>query len=337
MAPAQESSRLGLGVFEGPTALADFLNPNNHPPLPLVELPERLNPFHAQGVRIFGKLMYLLPLLNMKSLPAINMLSEAQSSKSLDGVHTIVENSSGNTAFALGVAAHAIGIQRVMALVPWDIAPGKLDLLRLVGVDPRLVRHSPGEPSGIQQARSLGREPGFYSPSQYENAANPEAYEKWVAPQLWQQTQGRMTVFVAGLGTTGTLTGVGRYLRQHSQRIQIVGVICAHDAAVPGVRSESRLTEIQFEWRRAADAIIEVSTRESYKLSLAMCREGIMGGPSSGFALAGAHRFLDEQHNSGTLDRLRNDDGEVLVTFICPDTALPYLEKYSTHLDPSDF
>lgn len=326
-----------LSVFEGPDAVRDFLNPDHHLPLPLVELPEPLNPFVADGVRVFGKLMYLLPLLNVKSLPAINMLLEARDSGRLDGVHDLVENSSGNTAFALGVVAGLYGIRRVVAIVPWDIAPGKLDLLRLCGVEPRLVRDGQGAPSGIAQARANGEAPGCFNPGQYDNGANPASYEKWVLPQIREQLGKRLTVFATGVGSGGTLVGARRYFRQHGEKVCLVGAIVAPGNAVPGVRSEATLREVSHPWRESADAIIEVGTRESFKKSLHLCRSGILGGPSSGFALAGLLRFLESRRADGTLDDLRNDAGEVVATFVCADTPLPYLDKYSTHLDPADF
>jgi cysteine synthase len=325
------------GVFEGPNAIRDFLNPANNPAIPLVELPDSLNPFRAQNVRIFGKLMYLLPLLSIKSLPAIRMLADAEAAGDLKGVDAIVESSSGNTAFALGVVAPQFGIRRVVAVVPWDIAPGKLELLRLCGVEPKLVKDGPGEPSGIAQAREGGRQPGWFNPGQYDNDSNPRAFETWVAPEIWAQTEGRLTVFATGLGTTGTLLGASRAFPRTNPRVTLVGVICAPGNAVPGVRSEARLREIAFPWRTTADAIVEVETRESFKHSLALCRNGMMGGPSSGFALVGLLKFLQARAADSTLDALRNEDGEVFATFICADTPLPYLDKYSTHLDPSDF
>ena len=82
---------------------------------------------------------------------------------------------------------------------------------------------------------------------------------------------------------------------------------------------------------------MEVETRESFKKSLELCRAGLMAGPSSGFALVGLLKFLRGREAASTLDGLRNADGEVIATFICADTPLPYLDKYSTHLDPSDF
>ena len=326
-----------LGVFEGPNALKDFLNPANNPPLPLVELPDRLNPFRKQDVRIFAKLMYLLPLLSIKSLPALNMLLEADAAGDFDGVNTIVENSSGNTAFSLGVLANLFAIDQVVAMVPWDIAPGKLDLLRLCGVEPRLVRSTAGHPSGIAQAREAGNQAGWFNPAQYENQANPAAAEKWVVPEMWRQTKGKLTVFATGLGTAGTLVGASRYFRHTTSQVTLVGVICSPSSAVPGVRSEVGLSEIAFPWREAADSIVEVETKESFKKSLELCRVGLMGGPSSGFALAGLLKFLQAQEAASGLDALRNEDHEVIATFICADTPLPYLDKYSTHLDPSDF
>jgi cysteine synthase A len=326
-----------LSVFEGPTSVRDFLDPDKHPPLPLVELPDALNPLRAEGVRIFGKLMYLLPLLNVKSLPAMQMLSEASHAGRLEGVAELIENSSGNTAFALGVIASLYGIRRVVAIVPWDIAPGKLDLLRLCGVEPRLVRDGEGEKSGIAQARDEGNAPGRFSPGQYDNPANPAAHEKWVLPQIWDQTGGRLSVFATGIGTSGTLVGARRFFRRVHGRVAIVGALCAPGSAVPGVRSEARMRDVTHPWRESADAIVEVGTRESFKKSLELCRSGIMAGPSSGFALAGLLRYLEARRDAGDLDGLRNEDAEVVATFVCPDTPLPYLDKYSTHLDPSDF
>jgi cysteine synthase len=325
------------GVFAGPDALRAFLNPENHPPLPLVELPDRLNPLRGQGVRIFGKLMYLLPLLSIKSLPALNMLLEAAGRGDLDERTSLVESSSGNTAFSMSVLAGLFGVTEVVAMVPWDIAPGKLDLLRLSGAEPHLVRAPSGPQSGISQAREAGRKAGWFNPGQYENPANPAAAEKWIAPEVWNQTRQRLRVFATGLGTTGTLVGVSRYFRGMNAPVRLVGVICDPESAVPGVRSEASLREIGFPWREAADAIVEARTRESFKKSLELCRVGLMAGPSSGFALAGLLRYLEGEAAAGRMDALRNGDGEVLAVFVCADTPLPYLDKYSTHLDPGDF
>ena len=327
--------KIHSNVFKGKNAIKDFLNPDCNPFLPLVELPESLNPFLKDKVRIYAKLMYFLPLLNIKSLPALNMLLEAEALGKLKGVNNIVENSSGNTVFSLAIIAKIFGIENVHAIVPFDIAPGKLEMLKLSGVKPILNKDVPGEPSGIEKAKEMGKQKGFFNPGQYENDANPKAMEKWMAPQIWEQTEGKISVFCAGLGTTGTVFGTGRYLKKKLPSITIVGVNSSADSAVPGVRTLNKLKEISFDWQSILDYRIEADTKESFKKSLELCQVGLLAGPSSGFALAGLLKFLSEQKNN--FDKLRNKEGEIVAVFICPDTPLPYLEKYSTHLDPSDF
>jgi len=325
----RKPQRSPSNFFTGPDALKNFLNPDCNPPLPLVELPDKLNPFAGQRVRLFAKLMYLLPLLNLKSLPALNMILEA--SAKLKGVHTIVENSSGNTAFSLAIIAPFFGIRSVTAMVPLDIAPGKLELLRLSGAD---VRFAGKKTSGIVTARRLGKRHGFLNLDQYGNKANVAAHAKWTAKQIWEQTRGELTVFCTGLGTTGTALGAVQYFKEQSSTVVIVGVYCLPDNAVPGVRSMEGLGEISFDWQSEISHRVGIGTKESFKRSLDLCRLGLMAGPSSGFAFAGLLKFLKEQRD---LDSLRNGNGEIICTFVCPDTPFPYLDKYSTILDPSDF
>lgn len=316
-------------VFCGRDAIRRFLDPDFNPPLPLVELPEWLNPFENQRVRIFAKLMYLLPLLNLKSLPALNMLREA--SDKLDGVHTLVENSSGNTAFSLAIVARLFGIRSTRAIVPADIAPGKVELLRLAGAD---VRFASSDESGISLAKRMGERSGYLNLGQYSNPANIAAHAKWTAQQIWEQTEGKITVYCAGLGTTGTALGAVQFFREKASGATVVGVYCLPESAVPGVRSLERLEDVAFDWRSETPYQVGAGTSESYKRSLDLCRAGLMAGPSSGFALAGLLRFLGNQTD---LDQFRNSDGDVVAAFVCCDTPFPYLDKYSTILGPADF
>lgn len=325
------------GVYKGSDAIREFLNPANHSPIPLVELPENLNPYRADGIRIFAKLAYLTPLLNIKSLPVWNMLEAAGASGRLADVHTLIENSSGNTAFDLAVLGRLFGVEAVRAFVPFDIAPGKLELLRIAGVGPQMTRGAPGEASGIAEARRMGEQPGFFSAGQYGNEANPDAYEKWLAPEIWEQTEGKLTVFATGLGTTGTLIGCSRFFRRMQAKVTLVGCLCGAQEAVPGVRTRERLKEIDFAWEPAADALVEVGTKESFRLSLKLCQSGLMAGPSSGFVLAGLYRMLATRQAERNLEALRNSEGEAVCVFVCADTPLPYLDKYSTHLDAWEF
>jgi cysteine synthase len=249
----------------------------------------------------------------------------------LAGTHTLVENSSGNTGFSLAIIGRLFGIRSVRAIVPIDIAPGKLELLRLAGAD---VRFAASEKGGVAMARRAGSRPGFFNLDQYSNSANVKAHAQWTASQVWQQTAGKLTLYAAGLGTTGTALGAVRYFHEHGHKVTVVGVYVLPNSAVPGVRSVERLQEISFDWETGVPHRVGAATRESYKKSLDLCRMGLLAGPSSGFALAGLLRFLGEHHD---LDRFRNSDGEVVAAFICSDTPFPYLDKYSTILDPVDF
>ena len=316
-------------VFSGPDAVKHFLDPDRNPPLPLVELPISLNPFSEQKVRIFAKLLYLLPLMNLKSLPVLAMLQGA--SDELDGVHTIVENSSGNTAFSMAIMARLFGIWSVRAIVPLDIAPGKLELLRLAGAD---VRFAPPEGGGVALARRIGQRPGFLNLDQYGNQANVTAHAQWTTQQTWEQTKRKLTIYCAGLGTTGTALGAIQFFRKNASSVTVVGVYCLPNSAIPGVRSIERLQEVSFDWEAEIPHRVGAGTAESYKRSLDLCRAGLMAGPSSGFALAGLLRFLAGQAD---LDSFRNSDGDVVAVFVCCDTPFPYLDKYSTILDPADF
>ncbi len=154
-----------LNVFKGKRAILDYLNPESESYTPLVEIPEDLNPFYNDGVRIYAKLLNTLPLTNVKSIPAYNMLSEMKKRGQLDGVHTIIENSSGNTVLSLAVIGRLLGIPTTKALVSNEILFGKLQMLQLFGVE-IIVNKEPICPdpddktSGIYKAKKMGKKRG---------------------------------------------------------------------------------------------------------------------------------------------------------------------------------
>ena len=332
---------MSRNVFSGEDAVQAYLNPDNHPPLPLVELPSCFNPYLEKGVRIFIKLMHFLPLANVKSLPAYSILDEAKREGLLSGVNTLVESSSGNTVLSLAVLGRVFGIDKTLALASNQVERGKLQLLRLLGTDIRIVEEDicpdPNDPSsGVNQAKRMGQENGWLNAGQYNNSANPKAHERWTGPQIWEQTDGKVTVLAAGLGTTGTLVGTGTYLKQHNAQVRTVGVIREPNNPVPGVRTRTLLNEISFDWPSVADDLIPVGTRESYQISLDLCRAGLLVGPSGGFALAGLLQFLSLQ-NATNLDHMRNADGEVICVVISPDSPLPYVDEYFRYLGEESF
>ena len=327
-------------VFSGPNAVKNFLNPDHNQYIPLVEVPEHLNPFTKDGVQIFAKLMNTVPLMNIKSLPALQMLQEAEDAGRLKSVKSLIENSSGNTVFSLAVLGRIFGVPKTKAIVSNEVTWGKLQLLRLFGTE-IIVNEEPICPdpsdknSGIYKAKKIGLKKGWFNPGQYENTANPRAHEKWTGKQIWDQTEGKLTLFAAGLGTTGTMFGAGNYLKSKKSNLRTLGVVRLPNNPVPGVRTENLLHEIAFDWRSATDYVRRINTKKSFEKSLDLCRAGLTVGPSSGFVFAGLLEFLKEQKDN--LDIFRNEEGKIVAVFICPDSPLPYLNEYFEYLDESHF
>lgn len=321
-------------VFSGEQAILDFLDPAKSAPTPLVELPDSLNPYRKNGVRIFAKMMSMLPLANVKSLPALNILLEARKRGGLDNIDTVIENSSGNTVLSLAVIARQLGIKNTKAIVSHEVSKGKLNLLRFLGteviVNEEPICPDPNDPtSGIYKAKKWARENNWFNPGQYDNTDNPKAHYKWTAPQIWEQTEGSIDMLSVGLGTTGSVVGLGEYLKQKNGDISVIGVSRAINNPVPGVRTNNLLREVSFEWNKNVDYQEEIGTVESFRLSLDLCRAGIMVGPSSGFALAGLLSHLSKQDLSESQERV--------AVFLCPDSPLPYIDEYFEYLDDSDF
>ena len=131
-------------------------------------------------------------------------------------------------ALALGLLAPSFGIRNVVAVLRADIPTGKLDPLRLSRIRCEFRTESPGEIGGIEFARRLGKEPGHLNLGQYENDANPRAYEKWLGPKIWEQTEGNVTLIASGLGSAGTAVGLKRFFSSVSPRCAVIGVMVAH-------------------------------------------------------------------------------------------------------------
>ncbi len=330
-------------VFQGPDSLKDFLNPGRHPNLPMVELPEELNPFAGEKIRIFAKLMGMSPLANVKAIPAYNMIREMHRRGDLEGVDRLVENSSGNTVSSMALVARQYGVERTQSYVPSEISWNKLLMLLFFGIEP-IVNEEPQNPSendpesGVYKAKADGEAADAINPGQYDNEDNPEAHEKWTGPQIWEQTDGKIDIFCAGLGTTGTLIGNSKYLKSKNSNIRVVGALRAPDQYVPGVRTENLLKLVGFDWREHVDYIEPVETVVSYRLSMDMSRKGIVVGPSSGLALAGLLQHLEGLKQNNGLEELRDQKtGEILCVFPCPDGPIPYLDEYFKYVDRSQF
>jgi cysteine synthase len=341
MKTAQYSSKK-LNVFEGKNALLQFLDPTKLPPTPLVELPAELNPFAKEGVRIYAKLMNLLPLGNVKAVSAFNMLDGAKKRGELSKTHTIVEYSSGNTIFSAAAAARSMGVNCIQTLISHEAFRSRIDMLRFLGIEV-LIHQEPVFPkrfdkrSGIEKAIRLGSRKGYFCLRQYENPDNPNAHMRVTGPQIWNQMNEDVSIFCAGIGTTGTIAGTSKYLKKRNKNIFTLGVARRLDSPVPGVRSIPRLELIRYDWKPHVDAIEEVSMRDSYTQSLVLSRQGILVGPSSGFALQGLMQFLRKAKRTKKLEQYRNKKGEIRAVFVCCDGPFQYLPEYFQYVDKKYF
>jgi cysteine synthase len=330
-------------VFDGPNAIRDLLNPGKISFIPLVELPAEINPFTGDKVRIFAKLMYMSPLANVKAVPAFNMIEEKHRSGELEGVQKLIENSSGNSVSSMALVARQFGVNETHSYVPSEISWSKLLMLQFYGITP-IVNVEPSNPtegdpqSGVSKAKKDGEAPDTINPGQYHNEDNPKSHEKWTAQQIWEQTEGKISIFSAGLGTTGTMIGNSRFLKSKNSEIRTVGSIRAPDNYVPGVRTDKLLKMVDFDWQEHVDYIERIEEAESYRLSMDISRRGIVAGPSSGMALAGLLQHLKELKENNELDSVRDkDSGEIICVFPCPDGPMPYLDEYFKYLDSSNF
>lgn len=318
--------------YSGQLGLTDYLNPTNGPYIPLVELPPALNPYlKSHDIHINAKLMNTLPLTNVKSLPAWNMLSHAQNVNK----KTLIEASSGNTVLSLGLLAKHFGVENVEAIASPDVSDGKLALLKLAGIKVRMIEGpicpDPSDPDGaIAIAKKEGESADKHNLGQYHNDANPGAHEIITGPQIYTQLNGKIDLFCAGLGTTGTLFGTARYLKKQLPQLKVLGITRTPNNPVPGVRTKNGLKEVAFSWQQVVtEPLIPIGEKASYEASLNLIRNGLLVGPSSGFAYAGLLQYLSDLEENDKLEAWRNKH----IVFICPDSPLPYTHDYERVLE----
>jgi cysteine synthase/rhodanese-related sulfurtransferase len=331
-----------LNSFMGRDSMVNYLNPENAPYTPLVELPDEINPYKKDGVRFFAKMMNISPLGQVKAVPAYGMMSQAKKDLKLDCVDAIVEASSGNTSYALSVIAKTFGISKTRSYVSHEISPKKMKVLRLFGIEPvvftdPLCADASDPESRIYKAKQAGSEKGVFNPGQYSNANNPLAHYKNTAQQIWEQTKGELTVFCAGLGTSGTFTGCSSFFKAQNNHIHCVPIVRSENNMVPGLRTLLQMNEIAFPWKGFASHLIKIGSHDSYKDSLRLTRTGLIAGPSSGLAFAGAKEYVRSLKENNRLDLIRNTNGEAVIVFVCCDNPFLYLDEYFDILEKSEF
>jgi cysteine synthase A len=262
---------------------------------PLVRLP-RLSA--EAGVELLAKIEWMNPAGSVKDRVARAMVEDAERRGLLRPGATLVEPTSGNTGIALAMIAAARGYRLILTM-PEAVSLERRALLRAYGAEviltPGVLMHA-----AVEQAEALRRTlPGAVMLGQFDNPANPDAHERGTAVELWRDTDGRIDVFVAGIGTGGTITGVGRFLRARSPATRIVGVEPAGAAVLSGgAIGTHRIQGIGAGFvprvleRALLDEVIAVDDESAWETARRAGREeGVLGGPSAGAALAAALRI----------------------------------------------
>jgi cystathionine beta-synthase len=287
----------------------------------------------TSGVKpaIYAKLEFMNPGGSVKDRIAVYLVSEAERKGLLKKGGTIIEPTSGNTGVGLAMLAAVRGY-KVIFTMPDKVSSEKRTLLRAYGAKVVIcpTEVPPDSPDHyIAVARKLRDETkGSYMPNQYENPGNPEAHYKTTGPEIWKQTKGRVDALVSGVGTGGTISGTGRYLKGKRRSIAVVGVepegstyynllhgtdFPVHPYLVEGV-GEDFLPKTYDQ--SVVDEVVRVSDSESFEMTRRLAREeGILAGGSSGCAVAGALKYAKKR------------SGLKMVVVILPDTGRSYLSK----------
>ncbi|MEI4272035.1 cystathionine beta-synthase [Klenkia sp. LSe6-5] len=293
---------------------------------PLVRLNKVTAHLGPDAPLVLAKVEYVNPGGSVKDRIAVRMVDAAEESGALQPGGTIVEPTSGNTGVGLAIVAQQRGYKCIF-ICPDKVSADKVNTLRAYGAEvvvcPTAV--DPADPRSYYSVSDrLAREtPGGWKPDQYSNPANPQSHYETTGPEIWAQTEGRVTHFVTGAGTGGTISGVGRYLKEASGgKVQVIGAD-PEGSVYSGGTGRPYLVEGVGEdfWpstydRTVADEIVAVSDGDSFAMTRRMAREeGLLVGGSCGMAVVAALRVAE---------RLTKDD--VLVVLL-PDGGRGYLKK----------
>ncbi|HEX8686059.1 MAG TPA: pyridoxal-phosphate dependent enzyme [Pyrinomonadaceae bacterium] len=282
---------------------------------------------------VLAKMESLNPGYSVKDRIGVSMVAAAEREGTLKPGGTIVEATSGNTGIGLALAAAVRGYRCIFVMTE-KASVEKVRYLKALGADVVVVPATakPGTPDHyVETARRIAREtPNSFYPDQYSNPNNPEAHYRTTGPELWEQTEGRITHFVSGLGTGGTISGTGRYLKEKNPNVRVVGADPygsvfktyketgrTHEATpylVEGIGQEVVPANVHI---RYVDEIVNVTDRDSFELSRQLGRqEGIFCGGSTGTNLAAALKVAGGLDESG------------VVVFVVCDTGEHYLTKH---------
>jgi len=254
---------------------------------------------------VFSKLEGDNPAGSVKDRPATNMIRQAEARGTIKPGDLLIEATSGNTGIALAMVAATMGY-KLRLLMPDNMTQERRDSMRAYGAELVSVTKEQGMEYARDQALEMQARGEGIVLNQFANPDNPDAHYRATAPELWEATQGTITHFVSSMGTTGTIMGVSRYMKEKNPDIQIIGVQPEEGSSIAGIRRwpEAYLPKI-FEPDRV-DRILDVNQSDAEQMTRQLAsQEGIMSGVSTGGAMVAALRLLEELENS------------VIVTIAC--------------------
>ena len=273
---------------------------------PLVEVQ---NILQKKGVNLLLKLEGNNPGGSVKDRAAYNMISEAIKRKNIRKGDTVVEATSGNTGIALALMAKVLGVNMVLVL-PENSTEERIKTMRSYGAEVILTPKELGMEGSRDYALKLKYKKGYFRLNQFDNTDNSKAHYKTTGPEIWRDTEGEITHFVAAMGTTGTIMGVSDYLKEQNKDITIIGVQPNGESKIAGIRKwEGDYIPAIFN-RKKIDEVMEVSEIEAKVMTQRLAEEeGIFAGMSSGGILASALKVA-EKIDKGVIVAIVCDRGD---------------------------
>ena len=286
---------------------------------PLVKL-NRLIP--GNGAEIYAKLEFFNPMSSVKDRIAKSMIETAEKAGELKPGGLIIEPTSGNTGLGLAMIAAAKGYKLIITM-PETMSVERRMMIEYLGAEIFLTPGAKGMTGAVEKAEELMKErPGAYMPAQFDNPANPDAHKKTTAEEIWADTEGQVDIFVAGVGTGGTITGVGTVLKERKPGVRIIAVEPDSSAVLSGEKAGKHAIQgigagfiPSILDRNVIDEIIRIKDEEAIDTAKKLAKlEGIFCGISSGANVLGALKVAARPENAG----------KKVVVIIC-DTAERYL------------
>ena len=288
---------------------------------PLLKL-TNYNRLNSLGAVIYGKLEYFNPAGSVKDRIATAMIDDAEAKGILKPDSVIIEPTSGNTGIGLAAVAAARGY-RIILTMPETMSIERRNLLKAYGAELVLTEGAKGMKGAIVKAHEIAAEiPHSFIPSQFTNVANPEAHRTTTGPEIWEDTDGRVDIFVAGVGTGGTVSGVGQYLKEKNPAVRIVAVEPAGSPVLSqGTSGPHKIQGIGAGFvpdtldTGVYDEIIAVDNEDAFETGRTLARkEGLLVGISSGAAVWAATELAKRPENKGKI-----------IVALLPDTGERYL------------